>query len=86
MAAISPNKSLEGCIATVCGAILLNLGFKAAQEVGFTVLPPFSWVDYFLLGTFVAVLGIFGDMLESLVKRIGCKHPSPRTTAATDIV
>mmetsp|Transcript_8537 Transcript_8537/g.35600 ORF Transcript_8537/g.35600 Transcript_8537/m.35600 type:complete len:384 (-) Transcript_8537:64-1215(-) len=71
MPAISPNKSVEGCIATVVGAIVLNIGLKAAQASGWDFLPPFSWFDYLVVGIIVAVFGIFGDMLESLVKRIG---------------
>jgi len=71
---ISPNKTWEGAIAEVVFTLTLSLAFKFTQATGsFTWLnlPPVHTVHYVVIGLFVSMLGILGDIFESFVKRIG---------------
>ncbi len=62
---ISPKKTVEGVIGGICFGILGALASKS-------FLPPleiFSWNKLFLLGVSLSVLGMLGDLSESLIKR-----------------
>jgi phosphatidate cytidylyltransferase len=61
--AISPGKSVEGAIGGLVGGIIGALGVRA---VGLPALPLAHAIG---LGAAVAVLGIVGDLDESLLKR-----------------
>jgi phosphatidate cytidylyltransferase len=61
--AVSPGKSVEGALAGVVGGVL---GALAVRRLG---LPDVPGLDAVLLGAAVAVLGIVGDLDESLLKR-----------------
>jgi len=71
---ISPNKSWEGIIAEIVFALSLSSIFKWAQTsdiVPWMKLPPLPYIHYFVLGLLIGVLGVIGDVFESLVKRAG---------------
>ncbi|MCG8469831.1 MAG: phosphatidate cytidylyltransferase [Gemmatimonadetes bacterium] len=67
---ISPNKTVEGAIGAVIAGVLIGAGFK----LGFDIWAPqlsasLGWLTYFLLAPVLAVVGIVGDLVESLLKR-----------------
>jgi phosphatidate cytidylyltransferase len=69
---VSPNKSWEGIIAEIVFAVLLCYGFKQMQLSGVTdKLPPYDTIHYIGLALLTSCLGIFGDAIESLIKRMG---------------
>uniref|UniRef100_A0A6B2LG46 Phosphatidate cytidylyltransferase n=1 Tax=Arcella intermedia TaxID=1963864 RepID=A0A6B2LG46_9EUKA len=71
---ISPNKSWEGVIAEIVFAILLSSIFKYFEVLGifpWMQLPPVSYGNYVLFGLLIGVMGVIGDVFESLVKRAG---------------
>jgi phosphatidate cytidylyltransferase len=62
---ISPNKTWEGGIAGVFGAIIVSLLFTLSWPLQ---LPVNHW-QAILLGVLISVFGQLGDLLESLLKR-----------------
>lgn len=60
---ISPNKTIEGAV----GGIVAGL----AAAVGFAMLlqPSFSWTFLLLSAFLLSIMGIIGDLTESIVKR-----------------
>jgi phosphatidate cytidylyltransferase len=68
---ISPNKTWEGAVGGVCGAIIVCLLFLLPTPVRL----PLSYGQAILLGALVSVFGQFGDLAESLLKRnLGVKE------------
>lgn len=68
---ISPSKSWEGIIAEIFFALSLTSAFWYIQSNGVSWLPAIAYHHYFVLGLMVGILGVVGDMFESLVKRAG---------------
>jgi phosphatidate cytidylyltransferase len=67
---ISPAKTVEGAVGAVLAGIGVGLACKAVFEFlipGVTL--PLGWVVCGLLATILAVVGIIGDLVESLLKR-----------------
>ncbi|UCB44298.1 MAG: phosphatidate cytidylyltransferase [Spirochaetota bacterium] len=64
---LSPNKSLEGYIASFLLTVAVAIGFKMMIPQKF----PIGMKQTFSLGLMVAVLAPMGDLLESWVKRRG---------------
>ena len=62
---ISPNKTWEGAIGGVFGAIIVSLLFTLPTPLSL----PLSYGQAVLLGLLVSVFGQFGDLVESLLKR-----------------
>ncbi len=62
---ISPNKTWEGAIAGVFGAIIVGLFFTLATPLGL----PLGCGQAVLLGLLVSIFGQLGDLAESLLKR-----------------
>jgi len=62
---ISPNKTWEGAIAGVFGAIIVSLLFTLPTPLSL----PLSYGQVVLLGLLVSIFGQFGDLIESLLKR-----------------
>lgn len=60
---ISPNKTWEGAIAGVFGAIIVSLLLVTLLSL------PLSYGQAVLLGLLVSIFGQFGDLVESLLKR-----------------
>jgi phosphatidate cytidylyltransferase len=60
---VSPNKSWEGAVSGLVGAI------AAAVLAKYTVLPFFSVGESLVIGVVVGVFGQLGDLAESLLKR-----------------
>jgi phosphatidate cytidylyltransferase len=60
---ISPNKTLEGFLGGLVLTILL------CNFLGFILLPEQSFLFYSLLGILIGILGFFGDLFMSYVKR-----------------
>jgi len=70
---ISPNKTWEGAIGGVFGAIIVSLFFTLPTPLNL----PLSYGQAILLGLLVSVFGQFGDLVESLLKRnMGVKESS----------
>lgn len=72
--AVSPNKTLEGCAGALLGAILIGLAthylwqhFAKSQNIPAVLGHNIIWA---LLCVFIALVSIFGDLFESLVKRV----------------
>lgn len=70
--AISPNKSLEGFIGAIGLSVLASVGFCALfKEMGHPIVlrSPLATAEFIVLGVLIGVVGIFGDLFESFVKR-----------------
>jgi phosphatidate cytidylyltransferase len=68
---ISPNKTWEGAIGGVLGAIIVSLFFTLPTPLNL----PINYGQAILLGLLVSVFGQFGDLVESLLKRnVGVKE------------
>ena len=68
---ISPHKTREGAIGGVIGAMLVSLLFVAPAPLSL----PLNYGQAILLALAVSVLGQFGDLAESLLKRnLGVKE------------
>ncbi|MFC1903655.1 phosphatidate cytidylyltransferase [Chloroflexota bacterium] len=62
---ISPNKTWEGAIAGLFGAVIISLFFTLPTSLSL----PLGYGQAVLLGLLVSVFGQFGDLVESLLKR-----------------
>jgi len=67
---ISPAKTVEGAV----GAVIAGVGAGFACKAAFEILIPgvtaqLGWVVCGVLGVILAVVGIVGDLVESLLKR-----------------
>jgi len=60
---VSPGKTIEGAVGGLCGGVL---GALAVRAIGLAELPPFDAVG---LGVLVSLMGLMGDLDESLLKR-----------------
>jgi phosphatidate cytidylyltransferase len=60
---VSPNKTIEGGIAGLVGALLTILTVK-----GFDIIP-ITWLSAVIIGITVGILGQMGDLVESWFKR-----------------
>jgi len=68
---ISPNKTWEGAIGGVFGAIIVSLLFTLPTPLSL----PLSYGQAVLLGLLVSIFGQLGDLAESLLKRnVGVKE------------
>lgn len=69
---ISPNKTWEGAIAGVIGAVIFSLLFSPPELFSLTNplhIQGLSYGEAILLGALVSIFGQFGDLTESLLKR-----------------
>ncbi len=62
---ISPNKTIEGTL----GGILFGVLGAFASKSFLPDLPLFSWANMLFLGISLSILGLLGDLSESLIKR-----------------
>lgn len=64
---ISPNKSIEGCIAGVFGAVILSLLFTFCMDklLAFEV----SYIKVLIISIILSIIGQFGDFAASSIKR-----------------
>ncbi len=60
---ISPKKSWEGAIGGVVGGAITAIALNAAFEI------PFTTLSVGILGAFLGVSGVLGDLYESWIKR-----------------
>ncbi len=68
---ISPNKTWEGAVGGVLGAIAVSLLFTIPTPLQL----PLNYWQVILLGLLVSVLGQFGDLAKSILKRnVGVKE------------
>lgn len=73
---VSPNKTWEGALGGLLGAVLVTLGAAYsgapwASWAGHGGWPAFSLAQSVAFGAVVAVVGQLGDLYESLLKRYG---------------
>ena len=75
---VSPKKTVEGAIGgvlgsgllgLVCTLVALNISYGAADAAICFAGDTFGYIAVFLLGMTCSVLGIFGDLFASVVKR-----------------
>ena len=67
---ISPAKTVEGAIGAVIAGIGVGFACKAIFEILIPgVTTPITWVVCGVLAMILAVVGIIGDLVESLLKR-----------------
>jgi len=64
---ISPNKSIEGCIAGVLGAVILSLIFTLCidKSMNFDI----SYIKVLIISGILSIIGQFGDFAASSIKR-----------------
>lgn len=64
---ISPNKSIEGCIAGLAGAVLFSLIFTVCMEkfLQFEI----SYIKILIVSAILGAIGQFGDFAASSIKR-----------------
>jgi len=68
---VSPNKTVEGFFGGIVGSIV------AALIVSRLLLSEVSWIQAAVLGSILSLLGVAGDLFESLLKRsVGVKDTS----------
>lgn len=63
---VSPNKSIEGFVGGVLGAVLITVLFMLVDS---TVALPYGIYRMSLFAPFFSVAGQFGDLIESAMKR-----------------
>ncbi|MEW6087812.1 MAG: phosphatidate cytidylyltransferase [bacterium] len=61
--AISPNKTIEGAVAGITGAVLITLLARPA------FVPAFTIIQCFIIGIIFSVIAQMGDLFESALKR-----------------
>lgn len=67
---ISPNKSIEGALGGVIFGVICGLGTKLVFDTFWTDLSAsLPWSVALLFGILLCVVGIIGDLVESLLKR-----------------
>lgn len=64
---ISPGKTVEGSIGGIAGGIFGVYLFKAIMDLFFVT--PLNWKQATLLGAILAIVGMIGDLVESMFKR-----------------
>ncbi|PNK71988.1 phosphatidate cytidylyltransferase [Streptococcus sp. FDAARGOS_256] len=63
---VSPNKSIEGFVGGILGAVLITVIFMLVDS---TVALPYGIYRMSLFAAFFSVAGQFGDLIESAMKR-----------------
>jgi len=67
---ISPGKTVEGALSGVVAGIATAVAAKALFDVFWPALSaPLSWLAVLLFGVVLSIVGIIGDLVESLLKR-----------------
>jgi len=67
---ISPGKTIEGAIGGLIAGTLAGLIAKGLFEFFWPELShPFSWLAALVFGVVISIVGIVGDLVESLLKR-----------------
>lgn len=64
---ISPKKTIEGALGGVLGAVIGMVVFGIIMTMRYQV--DVQWVLYILIGIFGSILGLFGDLFLSYIKR-----------------
>jgi phosphatidate cytidylyltransferase len=64
---VSPNKTWEGSIGGLLGAVIISLFFLLPTPVRLTAYV--NWWQIIILGLLISVFGQLGDLVESLLKR-----------------
>ena len=68
--AISPGKTVEGAIGGIIGGTLCGLAFKGIFDIFWPDLSAcLGWGMTAFFGVLIAIVGIVGDLVESLLKR-----------------
>ena len=74
---VSPNKSWEGLAGSIVAAMGVSALFFGCRWVGEFMLPDWGWGKALAFGAVAALVGTFGDLLESKLKRfVGVKDSS----------
>lgn len=64
---ISPNKSIEGCIAGLIGAVVVCLIFTFCMDIFFDF--EISYIKVLIVSAILSIIGQFGDFAASSIKR-----------------
>lgn len=64
---VSPNKSIEGCIAGILGAVIINLIFTVVLNTYLSVQIPYITIAVF--SVILSIIGQIGDFAASAIKR-----------------
>lgn len=64
---ISPNKSVEGCIAGLIGAVILSIIYTVCMENFFNF--EISYIKVIAISAMLSIIGQFGDFAASSIKR-----------------
>jgi phosphatidate cytidylyltransferase len=67
---ISPKKTIEGALGGMVFSLLTSLCFFFISDL-FSLSMQISFMESFVLGILVGVIGQIGDLIESLLKRDG---------------
>ncbi len=69
---ISPNKTIEGCIGGIIGAIIFGVGLAFIFNIVFNM--NFSYITILLIEIVLSIVGQIGDFAASSIKRyVGIK-------------
>ncbi len=75
---ISPGKTWAGAVGAICGAMLGSWLWLTFGVLHLTRAQPGPWYASVLYGAILGVVGIVGDLAESLIKRdVGQKDSAP---------
>ena len=67
---LSPQKTVEGMIGGLLGATLVGIIFKLLCVMfGASLVPNVTFLEAALIGLFIGITGVLGDLAESLLKR-----------------
>ncbi|MEZ5315095.1 MAG: phosphatidate cytidylyltransferase [Chlamydiales bacterium] len=67
---LSPNKTLEGALGGLFGAVIASLFvYFLGKRVSGDLFQPFSYIQVIFIGILIGILGQIGDLAESLLKR-----------------
>ncbi len=65
---VSPNKTVEGAVAGIVGSLVFSVGYGLILQFGLNVIV--KWGVYVPYALLCSVVGQFGDLTGSIVKRI----------------
>ena len=65
---VSPNKSIEGCIGGIIGAVILGVAYTFILSKYFNIIGP-SYLKIIIVSCILSIIGQIGDFAASSIKR-----------------